>query len=241
MDWLVACYQPVALFSLKHGEATSTGGKTLLIPTPFAIRMALLDAALRTEEGGNPQEFVSLIGSLKIAIKPPTFAVVNGSFGKILKPERADREMSSERAMTPSIAFREYVFWKGELGIAFGGVNQALQRILPWLLNINYLGKRGGFIQLVSKPAWVNTEDGVCPQGYLFISYQDASVVNPSGSFSLGVLQRIDDWGKDVSFEKLNSFSEERISSGKERMRYDVILPYQIKRAGRGFALYAHV
>ncbi len=162
MNWLIARYQPVALFSLKHGEATSTGGKTLLIPTPFAIRMSLLDVQhYGIEEGGNAEEFVSLIGSLKIAIKPPNFAVVNGSFGKIrAKPERPDREKTSERAMTPSIAFREYVFWKGELGIAFGGSNQTLQKIIPWLLNINYLGKRGGFIQLVSKPVCLNTAEG---------------------------------------------------------------------------------
>jgi hypothetical protein len=49
MPWLIARYQPTSLFSLKHGDATSTGGKSLLVPTPFAIRMALLDAAIRTE------------------------------------------------------------------------------------------------------------------------------------------------------------------------------------------------
>ena len=49
MQWLIARYQPTSLFSLKHGDATSTGAKSLLVPTPFAIRMALLDAAIRTE------------------------------------------------------------------------------------------------------------------------------------------------------------------------------------------------
>ena len=45
--WLVAEYQPVGLFSLKHASATSSGGKSLLVPTPFALKMALLDGACR--------------------------------------------------------------------------------------------------------------------------------------------------------------------------------------------------
>ena len=52
--WIVARYLPVAPFSLKPAAATSSGGKTLLIPTPYAIKMALLDVAIRTsgiEEG----------------------------------------------------------------------------------------------------------------------------------------------------------------------------------------------
>ncbi len=46
--WIVAQYLPVAPFSLKPAAATSSGGKTLLAPTPYAIKMALLDVAIRT-------------------------------------------------------------------------------------------------------------------------------------------------------------------------------------------------
>jgi hypothetical protein len=45
--WLIADYQPVTLFSLKNSLATSSGGKSLLVPTPCAFKMALLDAACR--------------------------------------------------------------------------------------------------------------------------------------------------------------------------------------------------
>jgi hypothetical protein len=45
--WLVFRYRPVTLFSLKMSRATSTVGKTLLTPKPYAVKMAFVDAALR--------------------------------------------------------------------------------------------------------------------------------------------------------------------------------------------------
>jgi len=45
--WLLAEYQPTALFSLKISSATSSVGKTLIVPTPYSIKMALVDAAFR--------------------------------------------------------------------------------------------------------------------------------------------------------------------------------------------------
>ena len=41
LEWIVFAYQPTALFSLKTSRATSTVGKTLLIPTPYAVKMAV--------------------------------------------------------------------------------------------------------------------------------------------------------------------------------------------------------
>ena len=45
--WLIAAYRPVTLFSLRMTHATSKGGKTLVVPTPYSIKMALLDACFR--------------------------------------------------------------------------------------------------------------------------------------------------------------------------------------------------
>lgn len=47
--WVSAEYEATALFTLKPALATSSGGKTLLVPTPYSIKMALLDVACRLE------------------------------------------------------------------------------------------------------------------------------------------------------------------------------------------------
>jgi hypothetical protein len=42
--WIIAHYLPVSFFSLKPAVATSSGGKTLLVPTPYALKMAFIKA-----------------------------------------------------------------------------------------------------------------------------------------------------------------------------------------------------
>ena len=241
MAWLIARFQPVGLFSLKHGEATSTGGKSLLIPTPFAIRMALLDVALRVEGATQAERYVEIIRALKIALRPAAYAAVSGLFGKILKPER---NRDTERAMTPTIAFREFVHLRDEFALAFGGEGDALQKIAHWLPQITYLGKRGSFVQLLDAPKWVDLPDSGPPDGFILLQGTDLQQDNLPASFPLGVLQRVDDWSDSITFAKTNVFdasSEGKIKVGKDRMRVDVFLPYQMVRSGRGFTLYERI
>ena len=76
--WMVARYAPTALFSLKSAAATSSGGKTLICPTPFAIKMALLDAALRTRGQPAGKQLWPVIQNLRLKIAlPDQIAVIN--------------------------------------------------------------------------------------------------------------------------------------------------------------------
>ncbi len=165
MRWLVARYQPVGLFSLKPGEATSTGGKSLLVPTPFAIRMALLDVAIRVRGVAEGPRAFEQIRALRLALRPPRRAAVTGLFAKILKPEREAEER--DRAMQRTIAFREYVHLEGTLDLAFGGEPVHLESVSPLLPHLTYLGKRGSFIQLMAPPEIVETVDDQPPEGFI--------------------------------------------------------------------------
>jgi len=39
-------YMPTALFSLKDSNATNSGAKALFLPSPYAIKMAILNQAI---------------------------------------------------------------------------------------------------------------------------------------------------------------------------------------------------
>ncbi len=235
MPWLVAEYQPVSLFSLKHGEATSTGAKTLLVPTPFAIRTALLDAAIRACGVGYGPNAFERIRALRLAMRPPPRVAVTNLFAKVLKPER---DPSRGRAMQQTIAFREYVHLEGALELAFSGASEHLQAVTPLLFHVSYFGKRGSFFQLVSPPRMAET----LPEGFILLegpSFSGGEVQGPMPeAFPMGIIQRLDDWGHELTFEQVNVYTREKIRPNRDRVRYDVVLPYQITRAGRGFAVY---
>ncbi len=237
--WLVAKYQPVGLFSLKVGEATSTGAKTLFLPTPFAIRTAILDAAIRTRGLGVGAEVFEIIKDVTIAAFPPKQVVVTNLFTKVLKPQRSDSQ--SEEAMQSTIAFREYAYLAGDLSLAFEDAEDTLAQLRELLYQISYFGKRGSLFQLLETPEQVEelTEGFVILEG--IVPNNDLSNSASLVSFPLGIIQVMDDWGPDLSFEKVNVYSDDKVSLGKDRTREFVILPYRMVRSSRGFSYYKRV
>ncbi len=243
MPWIIARYQPTSLFSLKHGDATSTGAKSLLVPTPFAIRMALLDAAIRTEGIAAGQSAFERIKSLQLALRPPAHAAVTSTFVKVLKPAREDKDekkrKNPDQKMQQTIAFREYVHLAGELALAFGGHPDALAAVEPWLRQVNYFGKRGSFYQLLAPPEQADA----LPAGFLHFPPAQASSGGLPRRFPLGLIQRVDEWGQALTFDAVNIYNcaqkrAQKIELGKERLRVNVILAYELIRASRGMALY---
>ncbi len=180
--WVTAVYHQVSLFSLKPPDATSTGGKSLLVPTPSSIKMALLDAAIRTTGVQGGARIFPLLRDMAIALSPPPYIMVNNCFVRIQKPRRTDsgskgaggksggedeREQPAEEQpeqdgessgsglgpYTHNVGFREYVQYSGPLGLAAQvEVQEAAIRLSQLLPLVNYLGKRGGFFQLDSLP-----------------------------------------------------------------------------------------
>ncbi|MGQ9459520.1 MAG: hypothetical protein ACUVS5_14725 [Anaerolineae bacterium] len=236
--WLIAEYRPVTLFSLRSGLATSSGAKTVFLPTPFAIRTALLDAAIRTEGLGEGQRAFAWIKELSLAVRPPERVVVTNLFAKILKPTRKQEE---GRAMDRTIAFREYAYLVGTLSLAFGAAERQREELQALLAQVNYFGKRGCFFQLLSQPQQANTlPKGFVPMDGVYL--QDAGLKGQPGEvFVPGIIQAMDDWGEELTFIKVNVSTDEKITLGRDRVRKSVILPYRLVRSSKGFSYYERV
>ena len=157
--WLVASYQPVTLFSLRMTHATSKGGKTLVVPTPYALKMALIDACFRRFGPGEANEWAHRVFEWlkrrEIRLRPPKHCVVNNTFVKVL-------DWSRERADGPfrnTIVYREFAFFGGDdllVAIAVAGLCDEELRIIEGLFaHINSLGKRGGFWQFTDRKSVV--------------------------------------------------------------------------------------
>ncbi len=232
--WIVAEYDVVTLFSLKPCFATSSGGKTLLVPTPYALKMALLETACRLFGVEEAKQRWLEIRDLNVAVMLPEQAVVTNLFQKILKArkEQPKPDIPDFGPFQRTIAYREYVHFSGTIKIGLGW-NTLMSR--SWLgevlLNISYLGKRGGFVQLVGAPAFV--ED--LPEGFV-------ELTRPPEQFSLdGVLQVLDDCAANLSFEKASTYTREKVILGKDRILHHVELPYREESSSRSYTLYCRI
>lgn len=231
--WILAEYQPVGLFSLKMATATSSGGKSLLVPTPYAIKMALVDAACRSRGEPHAEALWPTLRDLSVAVRLPERAVVTNLFAKILKPRRNPAAPGSQDGgpLGKSIAFREYIWSQGNLQLAVATpVEQEIPKIAELFFQINYLGKRGGFVQLTSPPQ-TKTE---LPTGFVLLNPQDG----PQEFDSRGVMQILDDCGPRMTFQQANVYSGQGVKLGKERILNHVVLPYRLTRSSRGYSLY---
>lgn len=233
--WYVTDYQSVGLISLKLSTATSTGGKSLLLPTPFAIKMALLDVILRDVGEVRGKRLWPQLRDAEIALCGPQRIAVSNAFVKILKPAKngpvADSDTGLVRPMVNSIAFREYVHWQGELAIGFRPAGASAAPWHKWMTMISYFGKRGGFVQAVKTAQ--ETEE---------LTDVFTRIVGLGTHFSLdGTVQIMDDCGPKVTFEQVNIYSSKNMKLGKDRVLHHVILPYRLTRSSRGYSLYERI
>ncbi|KEO83531.1 hypothetical protein [Tumebacillus flagellatus] len=224
--WLLTTYRHTALFSLRSSLATSSGGKTNLVPSMYSMKMALLDAAFRM--GVDGKGIFPWVRDLHISFEPPEHAVVNNSFIKILSEPK---DKKNGPAFISSVAYREYVSFEGDLrvGVCLEGLEEEQVELLQaLLLHINYLGKRGSFVQPVA-------QERVESLGVSF-SY----VLGERAAMSAHVLmQYLDDMGEKATFESISSFDSTGARLGKDRVMKSVFLPYRMRTSSRGYTWYS--
>jgi hypothetical protein len=229
--WLIAEYEAATLFSLKLSSATASGGKTLLVPTPFAIKMALLDAACRVMGVTEAERLWPQMRDLQVAIRPAAATVVTNLFQKVLKPNRNPPPPGSPDAgpFQRTIAYREYAQLFGALGLALGWqADQPITWLDTLLINVNYLGKRGSFMQLTKAPE----RAAELPDDFVVATVDQVD-------YKLGgTLQLLDDCTSTLSFARANIYSDEKIRMGKERVLRNIVLPCRLTRSSKSFSLY---
>jgi hypothetical protein len=232
--WLVFQYAPAALFSLKSSRATSTVGKTLLTPTPYAVKMAFLDAALRHGLTGDPGGLVRWLAGANLRIGVPRHACVTGTIQSV-RQEIRDVERKRHPEMPPyraTIAMREFVHYQGTMRLAFD-LKSCPPEFIALLLHvapaINYLGKRGSFVQYLSGATHA-TLDAAFTQP---VDDRDASLP------AWGQRAALDDFGARASFAALNSFAPTGVRRDIDRRFVETVVPLNVYNAGPGFVHYS--
>jgi hypothetical protein len=232
--WCYLDFEPAAAFSLRPSNTTANGGKSLVCPTPYAIKMALLDRLIRLRGLESMEVLFPVVRDKVIYLRPPLATAVNRTFQKVLRSW--DGKLGE---WTPTIAQREFCIQAGTLGLALEANPDdfADTAILEAFTAINYFGRRGSFLQLV-RLAWMDMDTAPEYQpGYI-------NLCQPSGRMMAGgFLQRMDNMRADAQFEDVSIFNSSSPGSSSRgdggRVSYTVILPYQLREHGFNHTVYA--
>jgi hypothetical protein len=243
--WLVGRLLPASLFSLRLPVATTTAAKTCLAPTPYAAKLALVDAAIRCDGLEAGRRLFDIIKGRALRFELPGQVVVNNALvrvavewthkGKANEKAQARQEAGrlDQWPFKPTVAFREYVYFGGALRCAIEGSALTLaDRALlerAWLA-VRYIGKRGSFFS--PEPGW----DEVGSIGPAFSFSLDEHRTTYPGWF---VSQVHDDLGSDADFDRVSTFSSQKVREGVDRMHIRVGLPVRVVQSGRAYTAYA--
>jgi hypothetical protein len=248
---MITEYHPVSFFSLRPSETTASGGQTLLVPTAFALKMALLRVSIQTAGIAEGKRRFPAIRDLRFALCAPDHITVLKTFNKILRPFEAKDPKTKEEEIArhrdhkqypfqTTIAYREYVQFGDPLQPPAAQVLRvaciAPDGAMPeWLaealLGINYVGKRGGLLQALKQPAVFAELDPA------FFEISRDSVRFLMG----GTLQMLDDWSPSMRYEHADVYDPKPIRLGKERVLRQVVLPYRLTRSNREYSVYERI
>lgn len=231
--WLISHYLPTTLFSLRMTYATSKGGKTLLVPTPYAVKIAFVDACFRMNGESLAREVLDLIKGREIRISPPEHCIVQNTFQKVLQ---ADRN-APRGHFSSTIAYREFCFYRGELAVALYVArlsSEQIETLETIAAHINYFGKRGGFFQFLHDEVIEALKPGYSRPG--------TEVSMETNTY--GVSNFLDDFGEDAIrdkklFDRISTYGTGSAPAlGKHRILVPTLLPYRLERSSRAFSHY---
>lgn len=216
-----AVFQPTTLFSLKDSNSTNSGAKSLFLPSPYAIRMAILNQAITLsgvdfETGKGKNEWFKIVRDADIEFFIKGNFCVNNCFVKILKPSR-----SRPGEVQETVSFREYIYISEPIEIIFTTQNVEQKVFLQtYLHKINYFGKRGCFFQFIEykeKPSISN------------VHYFDGNYLNA------GTLQEYDDFNDKLTFEHVNNYGGKTSVKREKRI---LLLPLTRTNSSKSYTIY---
>lgn len=249
--WLEFKYKPTSLFSLKSSNSTNSAGKSLLCPSPYAVKMALLNAGITYGNTNEVIGYFETIRDLEFKFFLPEKIVANNCLIKIQKVKRNDkektkkrnelkklgvsddeikislREIDSNNPFQPTIAFREYIFFSGVVKIAVNidSLDENFVGLLiKWFAHVNYFGKKGCFFQLIDFEYKENLNE-------TFYSTIFRDHLFP------GILIVMDDMDSSLKFKNVNSYDKAKT----KRVEKIYHLPFKQSKASNNFSFYEKI
>lgn len=194
-----AFYMPTTLFSLRDSACTASGAKSLFLPSPYAIKMAIINQVL-TLEGydyfNEHNDSFDIIKNLDVNYRVCGYFISNNCLIKIQKKRDQNSDFNS------TVSYREYIHASEPLEIIFDlDSDDGAIFLKKYLFRINYFGKRGCYFQ------FLRYSDS--PSSPNVLSFDNHKIIP-------GIIQEYDDINKKMKFENVNSYSKQTVIRDKK-------------------------
>jgi hypothetical protein len=164
-----------------------------------------------------------------VRIRPPAAAVVTHTIVKVRQEPKRPEPLEP---YISNVAYREVVHhdgtWLWALDLAAGDVVLA-ERLAACLPRINYVGKRGSFVQFL----------GLSRRSEIDASFTQP--YDPAAGFIAPPawhVQALDDFGPEADLNALSSYSSAKPQRDRHRVFPTSIVPLGLRNTGPGFSEY---
>lgn len=223
--WLEITYRPVSLFSLRRSDATNPAAKSLLCPSPYSIKMALLNSIITFGSVEEAIEQFNTIKSFNIQFKLPKYICANNCFIKIQKEPHSDKKKKNpDIAFDSTVGFREFIYYNGDIAIAVAVDEKLVDYYVDKFKRINYFGKRGCFFQFIKAERIEELDEQY--SGY----FDETSLIARNDRMII----RMDDFHNKAKFDNVNTYSTQK-AMRLEKLYY---LNYKMVKANKNYTLY---
>jgi hypothetical protein len=225
LTWLETEFTQVGAFSLRPSNTTANAGRSLLLPTPYAIKMALLDQLISQLGVEVASSHFAIIRDLEIYIEPPQMITVSELTRQIQRIDDIPNRWKG------NLVKQQYCLYSNPWHLCLGTwSNEFLHLLSQLIVSLEYLGQRGGFIQSLGT---VDIIDKPSPN---YISLSREVDLRKVG---MGVVQRMDDMQSNLSFEDVSRFN-----SGENlldtRRQYNILTPYRLIQNNNNYLVYEY-
>lgn len=262
--WVILAFRPTTLWSLRTSMSTSSGGKTLLVPSPYSFKLALVDASIQRFGIPSGVRLFEILRGRPLRISPPADAVVSATLVKLRKLERSDtggeepdnEDNADVRMFAPTVGFREFVSFFGSgldgafhVAIARSGLDEKdIHLLADAARTVTYSGKRGGFLQ---------HESSLAPKGLLEVGELPSAAgftiplsQIPQTGTPIGTIQPLDELAAAAEWDRVSTFSPKpvrvaHLAPGQsdwetpvDRANVPSAVPYRMVKTTRSFSSY---
>lgn len=226
--WLRADYEFPSTFSYRVPGASSQFAVGSPVPSPTAVKLALVDAAIRwsgsVDEG---KRIFNMVKTARVIVIPPRRVARFRAFVKRLKPRGGE--------LLESTGVRDYFLLDGPLSVFIEIPGSALGEIRDLLYKIRRLGTTDSLCWC-SGVREEEPPEGLCPA---ITSHSQDDHGKPAGQFPAGFPVRLTDLTSASDFDSFNPF----MGRGKDHhLCQEVhVLPLRLVRSGEVWAIFERV